>query len=232
MSASHEARVQLAGPENDQRHQLVEIRAGALDAYGAAHHRGPAVATDGVVCFQHFTSRSTVLLRDRDAHAAPVLLKTATRIEALFCCQFLALLLAALIEREVRNSMARVALNSIELYPEQRSCRAPSTERILEIFATLTRHQLHDNDRLIQTFQPELTTQQRQVLDLLGLPQSAYTQQPQSTRYPARETRNVSSASARTRRTDPPLTPPADAKALLRRSEARPGRLTDPVTRL
>jgi transposase len=110
--------------------------------------------------------------------AAPVLLHSPARIEALFSCQFLALLLAALIEREVRNSMARVALDSIELYPELRSCRAPSTERILEIFATLTRHQLHDNDRLIQTFQPELTTQQRQVLDLLGLPQSAYTQQP------------------------------------------------------
>jgi hypothetical protein len=110
--------------------------------------------------------------------AAPVLLHSPARIEALFCCQFLALLLAALIEREVRNSMTRVALDSIELYPELRSCRAPSTERILEIFATLTRHQLHDNDRLIQTFQPELTTQQRQVLDLLGLPQNAYTQQP------------------------------------------------------
>jgi transposase len=109
--------------------------------------------------------------------AAPVLLHSPARIEALFCCQFLALLLAALIEREVRNNMARRALNSIELYPEQRSCQAPSTERILEIFATLTRHQLHDNDRLIQTFQPELTAQQQQVLDLLGLAQSAYTQQ-------------------------------------------------------
>lgn len=110
--------------------------------------------------------------------AAPVLLHSPARIEALFCCQFLALLLAALIEREVRDNMARVALDSIELYPELRSCRAPSTERILEIFATLTRHQLHDDGTLIQTFQPELSSQQQQVLDLLGLPHSAYTQQP------------------------------------------------------
>ena len=114
--------------------------------------------------------------------AAPVLLHSPARIEALFCCQFLALLLAALIEREVRSSMASEALNSIELYPELRSCRAPSTERILEIFATLARHQLHDDGTPIQTFQPELSRQQQQVLDLLGLPHSAYTQQPQSTR--------------------------------------------------
>lgn len=110
--------------------------------------------------------------------AAPVLLHSPARIEALFCCQFLALLLAALLEREVRNAMASAALDSIEFYPEFRNCRAPSTERILEIFATLARHQLHDADTLIQTFHPELTAQQKQILDLLGLPHSAYAQTP------------------------------------------------------
>jgi len=34
----------------------------------------------------------------------------------------------------------------------------------------------------VQTFEPELTTQQQQVLDLLGLPHSAYTQPAKSTR--------------------------------------------------
>lgn len=107
--------------------------------------------------------------------AAPVLLHSPARIEALFCCQFLALLLAALIEREVRTGMTRAALNTIELYPELRSCSAPSTERILEIFATTTRHDLYRDGTLVKTFQPELTAQQQQVLDLLGLPATAYT---------------------------------------------------------
>ena len=111
-------------------------------------------------------------------HAAPVLLKTPTRIEALFCCQFLALLVAALIERQVRTGMARVPLQKIPLYPEFRDCPAPSTERILEIFATVSRHHLYDHDTLVQTFEPELTTQQQQVLDLLDLPSSAYTRTP------------------------------------------------------
>ncbi|HEY8719320.1 IS1634 family transposase [Pengzhenrongella sp.] len=109
--------------------------------------------------------------------AAPILLHSPARIEALFCCQFLALLIAALIEREVRNGMTRAALDTIELYPELRDCKAPSTERILEIFTTVSRHQLHRDGTPVQTFQPELTAQQQQVLDLLGLPHRAYTQQ-------------------------------------------------------
>lgn len=114
--------------------------------------------------------------------AAPVLLHSPARIEALFCCQFLALLICALIEREIRTGMRRAALDNIALYPEFRDCKAPSAERILEIFATLARHQLHREDALVQTFEPELTAQQQQVLDLLGLPHNTYTQPAKSTR--------------------------------------------------
>jgi hypothetical protein len=73
--------------------------------------------------------------------------------------------------------MRRAALDNIALYPELRDCKAPAAERILEIFATVARHQLHRNGTLVKTFQPELTKQQLQVLELLGLPPSAYTQQ-------------------------------------------------------
>jgi transposase len=108
--------------------------------------------------------------------AAPVLLKNPARIEGLFCCQFLALLVAALIERQVRTAMAAAALDNIPLYPELRDCTAPSTQRILEIFTNLARHQLHHDGVLVKTFEPELTTQQQQILDLLGLAPTAYTQ--------------------------------------------------------
>ena len=108
--------------------------------------------------------------------AAPVLLHNPARIEALFCCQFLALLISALIEREVRTGMQHADLTKIRLYPEFRNCASPSTERILEIFSTLTRHQLHHDGALIKTFHPELTAQQEQVLTLLNLTHSAYRQ--------------------------------------------------------
>ncbi len=108
--------------------------------------------------------------------AAPVLLHSPTRIEALFCRQFLALLISALIEREVRTGMHHADLTNIRLYPEFWNCTSPSTERILEIFATLSRHQLHHDGVLIKTFHPELTAQQQQVLDLMNLTPGLYRQ--------------------------------------------------------
>jgi len=82
-----------------------------------------------------------------------------------------------LIEGEVRNEMHQAALHNLALYPEFRDCPAPSTERILEIFAPLARHHLHRDGALVQTFQPELTAQQLQILELLDLSPSSYTQQ-------------------------------------------------------
>jgi hypothetical protein len=110
--------------------------------------------------------------------AAPILLKTPSRIEALFCCQFLALLISALIEREIRAGMRAAHTSKIALYPELRDCAAPSTERILEIFADTARHHLYDDDRLIRTFAPELSPLQQQVLHLAGVPASTYTGLP------------------------------------------------------
>lgn len=108
-------------------------------------------------------------------HADPVLLRNPARIEALFCCQFLALLISALIEREIRTAMKTANTRDIPLYPELRACPAPSAERILEIFTDLTHHELHRAGQLLQTFQVELTPLQQQVLDLLGLPTDSYT---------------------------------------------------------
>ncbi len=106
-------------------------------------------------------------------------LRDPARIEALLCCHFLALLVQALIERHLRAAMADAGLAQLSLYPEDRGCAAPTTARILEIFTGLARHHLHDaHGRRVQTFQPELTDLQAQVLDLLDIPTSAYTQTP------------------------------------------------------
>jgi transposase len=108
--------------------------------------------------------------------ADPVLLRSPARIEALFCCQFLALLLGALIEREIRTAMTAAHTANIPLYPELRACPAPSAERVLTIFADLARHELHDSaGQLVQRFEPTLTPLQEQVLDLLGVPTGSYT---------------------------------------------------------
>lgn len=107
--------------------------------------------------------------------ADPIWLRDPARIEAIFCCQFLALLTGALIERQIRTAMKAAATTNIPLYPELRACEAPSAERIFAVFADLTRHELHRDGQLLQTFEAELTPLQQQILDLLGVPATAYT---------------------------------------------------------
>lgn len=106
--------------------------------------------------------------------ADPIWLRDPARIEAIFCCQFLALLVGALIERQIRTAMKAAATTDIPLYPELRACPTPSAERIFAVFADLTRHELHRAGELVQTFEAELTPLQQQILDLLGVPATAY----------------------------------------------------------
>jgi transposase len=107
---------------------------------------------------------------------APVLLHEPARIEGLLCCHFIAMLIQALIERQIRQAMADRGLPQLSLYPEDRGCAAPTAARVLEIFNGLARHHLLDRrGQLVQTFHPELSDLQALVLDLLGIPRSAYT---------------------------------------------------------
>ena len=106
--------------------------------------------------------------------ADPLWLRDPARIEALFCCQFLALLLGALIEREIRTAMRQADTSDIPLYPELRACPAPSAERILAVFTDAAHHELHHDGRLVQTFEADLNPLQQQILVLLGIPTTAY----------------------------------------------------------
>jgi transposase len=105
---------------------------------------------------------------------APVFLRNPARIEGLLCCHFLALLLGALIEREARGAMARSKTEAIPLYPEDRGCTSPSAERLVEVFAGVSRHHLFHDGQLVQTFEPTLTELQEEVLVLLGVPSTTY----------------------------------------------------------
>jgi len=108
--------------------------------------------------------------------AAPVWIKTIPRIEAIFLCHFIALLITALIERQIRAAMKTAGIARLPAYPEFRGCAAPSADRIFEIFAHVQRHELRDQDgSLIQVFEPELTPLQLKILELLDVPATAYT---------------------------------------------------------
>ena len=105
---------------------------------------------------------------------APVFLKDEGRIEALFTLYAIALLVQALIERELRQAMAHEAIEELPIYPEQRQCAHPTTEQVLRLFSLAERHQLRQHGRTVQAFNLTLTDLQRKVLALLGVPASTF----------------------------------------------------------
>lgn len=110
-----------------------------------------------------------------DQLVAPMFLHDPARIEGLMTCHFVALLVHALVELEIRRTMAARGLKKIPLYPEHRDCSSPSAVRIFEIFGGLSRRHLIDTTgHVVQTFPPELTKLQAILLDLLGVPEDRY----------------------------------------------------------
>jgi transposase len=105
----------------------------------------------------------------------PVNLKSPTRIEALLFVYFLALLVESLIEREIRRSMKADGIVSLPLYHEGRLCKAPTANRVFELFQDVRRHRLVSPKAVIhKTFYDTLSELQRTVLHLLGQTPAAY----------------------------------------------------------
>jgi transposase len=111
-----------------------------------------------------------------DYEVAPVYLKEVRRIQALLCVYFFAQLVQALLERELRRAMEREELDSLPLYPEGRPCRCPTTRKLIDLFEPVQRHTLTVRGQASTTFVTELTSLQRRILKLLGIPANTYGQ--------------------------------------------------------
>jgi transposase len=106
---------------------------------------------------------------------APIYLKKPERVAALLLVYFLAVLVFALIEREARLSMKERDIESIPLYPENRACKAPTSDGILSAFLGLRRSQLFDQSgAIVRTFHDPLPKVASQLLKLLGVSPRAY----------------------------------------------------------
>jgi transposase len=102
-------------------------------------------------------------------NVAPVLLKNPQRIEALLLLYFLGMLVTALIERTVRKEMDKRAIDTIPIYPEDRPCKAPTADKLLELFRDVRLQYICKEGRVIQTVPDSLSQKQRLVLGLIGL---------------------------------------------------------------
>jgi hypothetical protein len=70
--------------------------------------------------------------------------------------------------------MQSQGIEELPLYPEDRPCRRPAARRIFQLFSHAQRNLLFDGEGVVQVFEPQLTELQRQVLQLLKLPESIF----------------------------------------------------------
>ena len=88
--------------------------------------------------------------------------------------EFVAQMVAALIERELRQKMAEKKINLLCSLPEGRASRTPTIEQVLRLFENQNKHALYDGDRLIKQFADPLTPVQSQILQLLSIQTAVY----------------------------------------------------------
>jgi hypothetical protein len=102
---------------------------------------------------------------------APVFLKNTMRIEAFFTLYFLAFLVQALIERELRLTMKRKRVKELPIYPRTTLLQAPDHRADpASVQPRRTPHAAALRQAPSNSSPPPLTELQRQTLDLLGVP--------------------------------------------------------------
>lgn len=106
--------------------------------------------------------------------AAPTLFKKVERVEAMMFLFFLALIIQAVIEREVRQSMSDNAIDAIPIYPEHRLAYHPTTAKIFDRFHDTSLYRVHQGPVLVKEYRDELTPVQQSVLGLLGMTEEDY----------------------------------------------------------
>lgn len=108
--------------------------------------------------------------------ATPVHLTSPERIDALSFCLYTALLVHALLERQLRRAAPAAGLPPLLLYHENRPAPAPSGALILAEPGDIAVTTITAGDRA--TFiPPELTRLQQQLITLLDIPLATYQQQ-------------------------------------------------------
>ena len=87
---------------------------------------------------------------------------------------FIAQMVAALIERALRQKMVEKKIALLCSLPEGRPSKAPTIEQVLRLFEHQTKHALYEGDRLVKQFADPLTPVQSQILHLLAIPATIY----------------------------------------------------------
>lgn len=104
---------------------------------------------------------------------APVFLKKPQRVIAYLHMNVMALMVATLIERQLRIAMKRKSIKTLPIYPEERPCKYPTIFDIVRLFKGVERYEVMQSENIC-IFPAKLNKIQKQVLDLLEVPISLY----------------------------------------------------------
>ncbi len=107
-------------------------------------------------------------------HAAPLLFKKIERVEANMFAFFIALMIQALLEREVRRKMKEQNIKALKIYPEEREARSPTTCRVLNVFDIISTYQITEKSRVVEEYKDDLNDTQKTILEFLDITQSRY----------------------------------------------------------
>jgi transposase len=104
---------------------------------------------------------------------APIFLKKPHRAAALVHMYFVAIMLSALLERQVRAAMKTHGIPELPVLPEARLSPTPTTPRILENFSEVAWYQFQEGTRVV-TFPTEINETQKLLLELADVPLHLY----------------------------------------------------------
>jgi len=113
-------------------------------------------------------------------NAAPLLFKKINRVDANMFAFFIALMIQALIERQVRQKMKANNRFSLPLYPEDREATHPTTAKIMNIFAPVSTYRITSGSRLVEEFKDELNDTQKTIIKFFGIPETRFWRRPET----------------------------------------------------
>ena len=104
---------------------------------------------------------------------SPALLKNPKRIVAYLHMHVIALMVAALVERKLRQGMKNAKIKSLPIYPEERDCISPTFYDLCRLFRGVEKYEVVEKEN-ITYFPAILNPTQKKVLELLEVSISLY----------------------------------------------------------
>ena len=107
-------------------------------------------------------------------NAAPLLFKKIERVDANMFAFFIALIIQALIERQVRQKMKDNNRFSLPLYPEDREASHPTTAKIMQIFDPVSTYRITSGSQLVEEYKDDLTDTQKTIVEFFGISETRF----------------------------------------------------------